>query len=210
VALPVSEAWQTIAASMRYRAEHAPDEACEYVQPSPLAPTDAVFAKYVAELSQHNTSVFRLAGELCQRIHREFSYSPSSTNAHTQPAHALAIKRGVCQDFAQVMIACLRSLGLPAKYVSGYLLTQPPPGQERLIGADASHAWVSVYCPNYGWLEFDPTNNCLAGESHVVVAYGRDYSDVPPLRGVIRGGGAHELRVAVTVAPTTYLKPAFS
>jgi transglutaminase-like putative cysteine protease len=203
VALPVSEPWKEVAEAMKYRADQSFDAARAYALPSTLAPTDPVFANYAADLATDNASVYRLASELCQRIHREFIYSPAITDVHTPPQHALEIKRGVCQDFAQVMIACLRSLGLAARYVSGYLLTNPPPGQARLIGADASHAWVSVYSPMSGWLEFDPTNNCLAGEGHVVIAYGRDYNDVPPLRGVIRGGGAHELRVAVTVAPTT-------
>jgi transglutaminase-like putative cysteine protease len=201
VALPVSEPFERVAEAMLYRADHAFDAAQAFVQPSPLAPVDMKFAEYINTLATPGITVFKLASELAQRIHREFKYSPATTEVDTPPEEALAAKRGVCQDYAQVMIACFRSLGLPAKYVSGYLLTNPPPGQPRLIGADASHAWVAVYCPKNGWLEFDPTNNCLAGESHVVVAYGRDYGDVPPLRGVIRGGGAHTLKVAVTVMP---------
>jgi transglutaminase-like putative cysteine protease len=201
VALPVSEAWSEVANRMRYCVDQPFDPASVYAQASPLVALDSVFLSYVRDLAIDDASVFRIASQLCQRIHTEFTYSSASTDVNTLPQHALELKRGVCQDFAQVAIACLRSLGLAAKYVSGYLLTQPPPGQPRLIGADASHAWVSVYSPNYGWLEFDPTNNCLAGEDHVVVAYGRDYSDVPPLRGVIRGGGAHEMIVAVTVLP---------
>ncbi len=201
IALPVSAPWRDVVELMRYRAEQPFDAAREYAQASPLAPSDVAFVNYASDLAASHSSVYRLASELCQRIHSDFVYSPATTDVTTSPLHALELKRGVCQDFAQVMIACLRSLGLSAKYVSGYLLTHPPPGQPRLIGADASHAWVAVYCPWSGWIEFDPTNNCLAGEGHVVVAYGRDYGDVPPLRGVIRGGGAHELRVAVTVTP---------
>lgn len=207
VALPVSLVWSDVAAQMRYNANQSFDSAREFVQSSPLAPVAPVFANYVKDLASPDMSVFRLASELCQRIHQQFSYSPNATDVNTSPIRALELKRGVCQDFAQVMIAALRSLGVAARYVSGYLLTQPPPGQPRLIGADASHAWVSVYCPRAGWLEFDPTNNCLAGEGHVVVAYGRDYSDVPPLRGVIRGGGAHALRVSVTVMPVQATTP---
>jgi transglutaminase-like putative cysteine protease len=202
VALPVSESWRQVSDAMQYRADQPFDAAREYVYASSLAPTSAEFERYVSDLLTIEVSVYRLASEICQRIHREFKYSPSATDVNTPPARALELKSGVCQDFAQVMIACLRSVGVPAKYVSGYLLTQPPPGQPRLIGSDASHAWVAVYSPSGGWIEFDPTNNCIAGEGHVVIAYGRDYSDVPPLRGVIRGGGAHELKVAVTVAPT--------
>ena len=109
-------------------------------------------------------------------------------------------RRGVCQDFAHLAIAGLRSLGLPARYVSGYLETQPPPGKARLVGADASHAWLSVWCPGHGWIDTDPTNNILPGERHVTVAWGRDFSDVSPVRGVVVGGGGHSLGVSVDVA----------
>ena len=201
VAVPESLPWEAVAEHMQYRAEQEFDAAREFAQASPLAPIHATFAKYAAAISGKSQPVYELAKALCQRIHTEFEYSPEATDASTPPLAAFALKKGVCQDFAQVMIAGLRSLGLAARYVSGYLLTEPPPGRPRLIGADASHAWVSVYCPKTGWLDFDPTNNCLAGESHVKLAYGRDYGDVPPLRGVIRGGGDHTLEVAVTVAP---------
>jgi transglutaminase-like putative cysteine protease len=203
VIAPDSLPWEAVAEHMQYSAEQDYDAAREFAQPSPLAPIHATFANYAAELTTRAMPVYALAKNLCQRIYRDFKYTPEATDVTTPPIEAFEKKHGVCQDFAQVMIACLRSLGLSAKYVSGYLLTEPPPGRPRLIGADASHAWVSVYCPKSGWLEFDPTNNCIAGESHVVVGYGRDYADVPPLRGVIRGGGAHTLEVAVTVAPVT-------
>jgi transglutaminase-like putative cysteine protease len=201
VSLPPSMAWEAVAEYMQYQAGQSFDAAREFAQTSPLAPVHPTFATYASELAQPGLGVHSLAQALCQRIHRQFKYTPAATDVSTPPIAAFTKKHGVCQDFAQVMIACLRSLGLAAKYVSGYLLTEPPPGKPRLIGADASHAWVSVYCPKAGWLEFDPTNNCIAGESHVVIGYGRDYADVPPLRGVIRGGGAHTLHVAVTVAP---------
>jgi transglutaminase-like putative cysteine protease len=201
VVVPESLPWEAVAEHMQYSAEQDYDAAREFAQPSPLAPEHPAFATYVSELTEQSMPVYALAKSLCQRIYREFKYTPAVTDVTTPPIDAFEKKHGVCQDFAQVMIACLRSLGLSAKYVSGYLLTEPPPGRPRLIGADASHAWVSVYCPKSGWLEFDPTNNCIAGESHVVVGYGRDYADVPPLRGVIRGGGTHTLKVAVTVAP---------
>jgi transglutaminase-like putative cysteine protease len=201
ITMPESLPWEVVAEHMQYRSEQDFDAAREFAQASPLAPIHATFAKYAAALSGKSQPVYELAKALCQRIHTEFKYTPEATDASTPPLAAFALKKGVCQDFAQVMIAGLRSLGLAARYVSGYLLTEPPPGRPRLIGADASHAWVSVYCPKSGWLDFDPTNNCLAGESHVKLAYGRDYSDVPPLRGVIRGGGEHTLDVAVTVSP---------
>jgi transglutaminase-like putative cysteine protease len=127
-------------------------------------------------------------------------FDPKATHAATPIQQVFRERRGVCQDFAQIQIACLRSLGSPARYVSGYLETQPPPGKPRLVGADASHAWVSFYCPGFGWIDLDPTNNVLPGDRHIVVACGRDFSDVSPLRGVIVGGGNHTLRVAVDVS----------
>ena len=139
--------------------------------------------------------------DLMHRIHADFLYEANATEATTTALQAFALRRGVCQDFAQVMIACLRSIGLPARYVSGYLLTTPPAGQARLIGADASHAWVQVFCPVQGWVDFDPTNDLIVSDSHVTLAIGRDYSDVPVLHGVIRGGGAHQLEVSVSVMP---------
>jgi len=137
--------------------------------------------------------------DLMHRIHEDFEYKPSATMFDTPAERAFELKSGVCQDFAQVMIGCLRSLGLPARYVSGYLRNDPPPGQPRLIGADASHAWVSVYCPESGWIDLDPTNDVLADMDHVTLAIGRDYSDVSLLRGMILGGGAHRVEVGVTV-----------
>jgi transglutaminase-like putative cysteine protease len=119
------------------------------------------------------------------------------TTVRTTPEEVFRKKRGVCQDFAQFQIACLRSLNLSARYVSGYLRTYPPPGQPRLVGADASHAWLSAYCPGIGWIDVDPTNNLVPSDSHVTLAWGRDYGDVSPLYGVIQGGGAHVLHVGV-------------
>ena len=205
--VPDSLPWEAVAEHMQYFAGQDYDAAREFAQPSPLAPIHATFATYAAAVSTKSQPIYELAKALCQRIYTEFKYSPEATDVSTEPLEALKLKEGVCQDFAQVMIAGLRSLGLAARYVSGYLLTQPPPGKPRLVGADASHAWVSVYCPKSGWLDFDPTNNCLAGESHVKLAYGRDYSDVPPLRGIIRGGGSHTLDVAVTVSPVSDALP---
>ncbi len=201
LSMPPSLPWEDVVRHMQYEAGQAFDAAREYAQPSPLAPAHAQFADYAQDLIEAGLPVYQLAQRLCARIFKEFEYQPAATDVSTPPLQALELKQGVCQDFAQVMIAVLRSLGLAARYVSGYLLTQPPPGKPRLIGADASHAWASVYCPEAGWMEFDPTNNCIAGHSHVRLAYGRDYSDVAPLRGVIRGGGGHELKVAVTISP---------
>lgn len=137
--------------------------------------------------------------DLTGRIHDEFQFDPTATTTATALAEVLRLKRGVCQDFAHLQIGCLRSLGLAARYVSGYLETDPPPGRARQVGADASHAWLSVYCPGHGWVDVDPTNNIIPGDRHVVLAWGRDYDDVSPLRGVILGGGGHTLKVAVDV-----------
>ncbi len=136
-----------------------------------------------------------------EKIFREFAFDAQATQVATPLSEVLERRRGVCQDFAHLMLACLRSRGLAARYVSGYLLTRPPPGQPRLIGADASHAWVSLYCPRNGWVDFDPTNNILPDREHITLAWGRDFSDVSPLRGVILGGGSHDPEVRVTVLP---------
>ena len=138
------------------------------------------------------------------RIYEEFEFDTKATTVATPVLKILEDRRGVCQDFAHLMLACLRSLGLSARYVSGYLLTQPPPGQERMIGADASHAWVSVFCPHGDggtWVDFDPTNDILPDTQHITLAWGRDFGDVSPLRGVILGGEDHDLDIAVTVTP---------
>ena len=139
--------------------------------------------------------------DLTARIHRDFRFDAKVTNVRTTTEEVFKKRRGVCQDFAHLQIACLRSLGLPARYVSGYLRTYPPPGKPRLIGADASHAWVSAYCPGSGWLDLDPTNNLVPSDGHVTLAWGRDYGDVSPLRGLILGGGAHTLKVGVDMEP---------
>ncbi|MCY1426970.1 Transglutaminase-like superfamily protein [compost metagenome] len=138
---------------------------------------------------------------LMAKIFSEFTYDAAATQVATPLAQVLEEKRGVCQDFAHLMLACLRSRGLAARYVSGYLLTQPPAGKPRLIGADASHAWIAVWCPQLGWVDFDPTNNLLPALEHITLAWGRDFGDVSPLRGVILGGGSHDPEVSVTVMP---------
>ena len=135
------------------------------------------------------------------RIFSEFTFDPSSTTITTPVTRVLADRHGVCQDFAHLQISCMRSLGLPARYVSGYLLTTPPPGKPRLVGADASHAWLSVHCPVLGWIDIDPTNDVICDLRHITVAWGRDYGDVSPLRGVILGGARHTLEVGVSVVP---------
>jgi transglutaminase-like putative cysteine protease len=137
--------------------------------------------------------------DLTARIHNDFSFDSKVTNVRTTTEEVFRKRRGVCQDFAHFQIACLRSLNLPARYVSGYLRTHPPPGQPRLAGADASHAWVSAYCPTIGWIDLDPTNNLVPSNGHVTLAWGRDYGDVSPLHGLIQGGGRNDLSVSVDV-----------
>jgi len=156
---------------------------------------------YSQESFQPDRSVFDACCELMQRIYNDFEFNTKVTNVATPIHEVMADKKGVCQDFAQIAIACVRSVGLPARYVSGYIETLPPPGKEKLIGSDASHAWFSVYIPNFGWVDFDPTNNQLPKNQHVVVSYGRDYYDVPPLKGVIYSTGKNKMKVAVDIRP---------
>ncbi|WP_345169843.1 transglutaminase family protein [Algibacter aquimarinus] len=145
--------------------------------------------------------VFEAAFELMQRIFKDFEFNTQVTNVATPIKEVMEKKKGVCQDFAQIGIACLRSVGLPARYVSGYIETLPPPGKEKLIGTDASHAWFSMYIPKFGWLDFDPTNNQIPKNQHIIVAHGRDYYDVPPLKGVIYSSGENKMKVEVDIRP---------
>ncbi len=183
------------------RAERAAFEAAEFALDSSLAPRAPALADWARAAAEANTSIVELALALMHQIHEEFEYLPQSTSVTTGALEALALRHGVCQDFAHVLIGACRSLGLAARYVSGYLLTQPPPGKPRLVGADASHAWAAVWCPPHGWLALDPTNDVVVGQDHVTLAWGRDYADVAPLRGVIRGGSGNAPRVGVTVEP---------
>lgn len=171
----------------------------QFVFDSPLLSATPGLAEYARQSFAPGTPLLAGTTHLCQRIHAEFQFDPVATTVATPLDHVLETRRGVCQDFAHLAIACLRSIGLPARYVSGYLRTIPPAGQPRLVGADASHAWLSVYCPAQGWVDFDPTNNLRPSEEHITVAFGRDYSDVSPLAGILTGGGIHEVSVAVDV-----------
>ena len=173
----------------------------EYCFESPLIRMHPQLASYAKSTFSPGRPLVSAVLELNQRIYDEFTYDATVTDVSTPLTQVLREKRGVCQDFAQVAIGCLRSLGLAARYVSGYLETLPPAGRPRLIGADASHAWASVYVPYHGWLDFDPTNAVLPSERHVTLAYGRDFSDASPLRGVVLGGGAQRLSVSVDVRP---------
>ena len=168
---------------------------------SPFVVVRPAFRDYAEPSFPPGRPLLEAVADLNQRIYREFNYDPHFTTVATPLDEVLRERRGVCQDFAHLAIACLRALGLAARYVSGYLETLPPPGQPRLVGADASHAWLAVYVPGAGWAEFDPTNNCMPKEKHVTLAWGRDYGDVAPLRGVMTGGGSHAMKVAVDVEP---------
>lgn len=230
--LPATAAWQAhtwerVRNHFRYRVNAPYDAASEFLFASPHVPRDDAFAAFARPAFQPGLPVLEAARALMTRIHTELKYETASTEVNTPALQALKQGKGVCQDFAHIMIGCLRSLGLPARYVSGYLLTRPPPGKPRLIGADASHAWVSVYAPlplaaaeidqddattppeTGHWFDFDPTNDRCGwgspGEDYVQLATGRDFSDVSPMRGVIQGGANHRLSVAVTVAPPAEL-----
>lgn len=168
---------------------------------SPLVRAHRVFKEYAATTFTTGRDLVECVLELNRRIHEDFIYEPAATDVSTPLGQVMRQRRGVCQDFAHVAVACLRSVGLAARYVSGYLETIPPEGKQRLVGADASHAWAAVFVPGQGWLDFDPTNNVLPSERHIWVAWGRDFSDVSPLKGVVLGGGAHRLTVGVDVAP---------
>jgi transglutaminase-like putative cysteine protease len=168
---------------------------------SPLVAAGAPFAEYAAPSFPAGRPLLEAAIDLTHRIHEEFAYRPGATSVATPIADVLAQRRGVCQDFAQVQIACLRSLGLPGRYVSGYIRTRPPEGQQSWAGGDASHAWVSIWCGDAGWIDLDPTNDLLASDEHVTLAWGRDYGDVAPIKGVLLGGGGHTIGVDVRVEP---------
>jgi transglutaminase-like putative cysteine protease len=200
-AAPASPAWEHVRDRLHQVGPAPLLEPSQYLYASPHIEPLAVLARYARQDFRRERPIFDAACALMQRIHREFEFDPEATTVSTPLETLLKEKRGVCQDFAHFMIGCLRSLGLPARYVSGYLLTRPPPGKPRLIGADASHAWVSVFCPGAGWVDFDPTNCVRPDGQHITVAWGRDFSDVTPMRGVILGGGEHTIEVCVTVTP---------
>lgn len=176
-------------------------EPAEFVFESPHVELFAELAEYAAPSFAPGRPLLEGAADLMHRIHADHDFDPTATGVATPLRQVLGQRRGVCQDFAHLMIGALRALGLPARYASGYILTTPPPGHARLVGADASHAWVSVYEPAAGWVDFDPTNDCLVDDEHVTLGWGRDFGDVTPMRGVILGGGEQTLSVHVTVAP---------
>jgi len=192
--LPVeSPPWERV----RDGLEAGPVEVLDFVYDSPLVAAAPAYAAYAAASFPTGRPIADGVADLTRRLHRDFRFESGVTTVATPVADVFRHRAGVCQDFAHVQIACLRSLGLAARYVSGYLETSPPPDEPKLVGADASHAWVSVFVPAFGWLDADPTNDKVPADRHVTVAWGRDYSDVSPIRGVILGGGEQRTRVAV-------------
>lgn len=195
-----SPAWEEVAALFRDPVSPEVVEPYQFVFDSPQVRASFELADYALESFPKDMPLLVGARELTRRIFTDFKYDAKATTVATPLEEVVQKRRGVCQDFAHLGIACLRSLGLPARYVSGYLRTRPPEGKPRLVGADASHAWFSVFCPGADWVDFDPTNNVQPGEEHITVAYGRDFGDVSPVAGIITGGGQHAVKVSVDVA----------
>ena len=193
--------WEQVRDLMKTARAPAFLEAYQFVFDSHYVQRSTEFIAYAASSFTPGRPLLDAVMHLTHRIHREFRYDAKATSLTTPVREVLLHRHGVCQDFAHLQIGCLRSLGLAARYVSGYLQTKPPPGREKLIGSDASHAWLSAFCPGTGWVDFDPTNNMMPAEQHVTVAWGRDYDDISPVKGVILGGGIHTMTVAVDVAP---------
>lgn len=197
--------WESVRARLAYGAGRTPDaadlEASRFLFESTRVRSKRELAAWASDCFTDGAPLLAGTRALMHRIHDEFTFDPRATTVSTPVMEVFQTKRGVCQDFAHLMLSCLRSLGLAARYMSGYILTHPAPGKPRLVGADASHAWVSVYCPGRGWIDFDPTNALLVQVEHVTLGWGRDYDDVIPLRGVLLGGGDHELSIAVTMVP---------
>jgi transglutaminase-like putative cysteine protease len=196
-----SPPWETVRELCRGDAYNSAVEACEFAFPSPLIPVRPDFAQYAAPAFSAGRPFLEATIELMRRIHHDFKFDPAATTIATPLEQVFRERRGVCQDFAHLQIACLRALGLPARYVSGYLETVPPPGRLKLVGTDSSHAWIQIWCGAGEWIDLDPTNNLLPADRHITVAWGRDFADVSPLRGVLVGSGSHRLKVAVDVTP---------
>jgi len=195
-----SEPWEKVRARLEI-ADVQTHDIVQYLFDSVLTSFTVDLAAYAVESFTPGRPLLAAALDLMSRIHADFRYDTTVTDASTPVDRVFEMRAGVCQDLAHVGIAMMRSLGLPARYVSGYLLTRPPPGQARRIGADASHAWFSVWAPPYGWVDLDPTNDVIPGEEHITVAWGRDYWDVAPINGIVIGGADHLIEVAVDVIP---------
>jgi transglutaminase-like putative cysteine protease len=195
----VSEPWEIVRERLLQVHSHDVLSAIEFRFESQMVPVGIDYAAYALESFTPGRPILEATFDLTKRINRDFIYDAKATAVTTTVPEVFTKRRGVCQDFAHVGLACLRSIGLAARYVSGYLETDPPPGQVKLVGVDASHAWLSIWCPGSGWIGFDPTNACVVGDRHLIVAVGRDFSDVSPTKGVILGGGTHEVQAVVDV-----------
>ncbi|MGO9547452.1 MAG: transglutaminase family protein [Rhodomicrobium sp.] len=200
--------WDDTAAQLRANLGAETFDAVLYSCPSRYIRPSRDIHKFARASFPEGRPLLEAVADLTARIYHGFTYQSGSTDVATPVEEVLRTKRGVCQDFAHIEIACLRTLGLAARYVSGYLLTRPPEGQPKLAGADASHAWISVWAPETGWVDFDPTNNIVPKDEHIALAFGRDFQDVSPVSGVLLGGGEHEVEVAVDVAPVEDGAPA--
>ena len=197
-------AWESVRDAVQAHDTELDFIALEFTFDSPRCRVSAEFAEYAASSFPEGEPIRDAIADLMKRFHSDFQYDPTATTVSTPVEQVFRIRRGVCQDFAHLLISMLRSMGLPARYVSGYLRTLPPPGKPRLVGADASHAWVSVYCGELGWIDLDPTNNQFPSTAHITIAWGRDYMDVAPLKGVYVGGGiSPRMVVSVDVCETT-------
>jgi transglutaminase-like putative cysteine protease len=194
-------AWNEVRAMLEQRRDADLLDARQFVFDSPHVTTGQELAEYARPSFAPGRPMLEAVTEFTNRIYKEFVFDKAVTTIGTPVLEVLQHKHGVCQDFAHLQIACLRSLGLAARYVSGYLVTNPPPGKPRLVGTDASHAWVSVFFPDYGWIDFDPTNGVIPSSGHITLGWARDYSDISPVRGVVVGGSRHGLRVSVDVEP---------
>jgi transglutaminase-like putative cysteine protease len=194
-----TQPWEAVRDRLRRGHDRAWLDAYQFVFNSRYAAADPRYAEYAAISFTPGRPILEAALHLVHRVHTEFTYDPRATTVATSVAEVFEKRHGVCQDFAHFLLACFRSLGLAVRYVSGYLSTLPPPGRPRLIGTDATHAWVSLFCGDAGWIDLDPTNDQIPHEGHVLLAWGRDYDDVSPLKGVILGGGQHVVKVSVDV-----------
>lgn len=200
--------WEEAVGYLRNPTNQKLVDAKGFAFPSPLLPNLPEVYEYAKPSFTPGRYLMDAALDLMDRIYRDFAYTAGATSISTPLIQILQKRQGVCQDFAHLAIACLRSMGLAARYVSGYLETLPPAGKPKLVGVDASHAWFSLFVPHEGWVDFDPTNNLIPNDRHITCAWGRDYADVTPLKGVLYGGGTHQLKVSVDVRNLTPQRPA--
>ncbi|MGP0593610.1 transglutaminase family protein [Nitrospira sp. T9] len=204
IPLDQSPPWEQVIQQLQSPLDPPNLEAQQFMYDSPYISIDDATYDFVRESFPSGRPLLAGVMELTSRIFEEFTYEGGVTEVSTPVHEVLTSRKGVCQDFAHLEIAALRSLGLPARYISGYLLTHPPEGQEKLVGADASHAWIAAWSPGLGWVDFDPTNNIIPSDEHITLAWGRDYGDVSPINGFMVGGGQHTLAVSVDVSPASH------